>query len=220
MPLTAQNLIEAAYSRSTANDPGKLATDQELLARLTRVYAGLFALIARQRPDEFAADTDFTLAGGDSGFTLAADTVEIHRLQNADGDQVHLIPLAEINRTWHIAPSMYRQGARVRSRLLGGDPLAGDVITAWLLGPAASLTTLPTQIDATFPIRHIDVAINDLALYLDAKDEGRDPAQFNKLGADQSMKLQALAAEYDLEASATEFVHGGSTRVPSKEASK
>ena len=31
MSHTAQELIEGAYSRSTANDPGKLATDGELL---------------------------------------------------------------------------------------------------------------------------------------------------------------------------------------------
>lgn len=216
MTTTAQDIIEAGYSRSTANDPGKLATDAELLGRLGRTYQGLFGLAARQRPDEFATKQTIVLAGGDAHYNLPVDIIEVRRLRNSTPATVHLIPSAEIDRLWHVAPSMYRTGNTLYSRGKAGDPVAGDMLTAWLLLPGVSLTTLATVIDATFPTRHVEILINDLSLYLDAKDEDRDPAQFQKLAGDQAMKLAAFAQEFELDASALEFVHAPSTRVPAK----
>lgn len=216
MSTTAQQLIEAAYARSTANDPGKLATDDELLGRLARTYAGLFALAARQRPDEFATAQMITLSGGDAHYVLPGDLIEVRRLRNAAKATVHLIPASEIDRLWHVAPSMYRTGGTLYSRAKAGDPVAGDVITAWLLLAGVVITALSTALDATFPTRHTEILSNDLALYLDAKDEDRDPEQFRKLAADQSMKLAAFAQEFLLDASALEFVHAPVTRVPAK----
>jgi len=213
---TALQIIEAGYSRSTANDPGKLATDDELLGRLDRSYQGLFALAARQRPDEFATQASIVLVAPDSRYDLTPGTIEVRRLRSASLRTVHLIPAAEIDRLWHVAPCMYRTGNSLYSRGKAGDPVTGDTLTAWLLLPGTSLTTLATVLDATFPTRHVEILVNDLALYLDAKDEDRDPAQFQKLAGDQAMKLAAFAGEYDLDASALEFVHAPSTRVPAK----
>lgn len=211
---TAQQILEAAYSRSTGNDPGKLATDDELLARLRRIYSGLFALAARQRPDDYATKTAQTLIGGDAHFALAPDTIDVRRMQTATGAKVHLIPATELERTWHVPPSMYRTGNTVTSRGAAGDPIRGDVLTVWLLGPAAALAALTDALDAVFPIRHVDILINDIALYLDAKDEDRDPMQFQKLAADMNGKLGAFALEFGLEADALEFVHAPATRQP------
>lgn len=213
---TAQTILEAAYSRSTANDPGKLATDAELIGRLNRTYQGLYTLAARQRPDQFTSSGSSVVNGVDVGITIPTDTTEIRRLENVFGAQVHLIPAGERARLWHAAPSMYQVGNRVRSRMASGDPMVGDTIFTWLLLPAAALVVLASTIDVLFPTRHHETLINDLALYLDAKDEGRDPEQFRKLAADQAMKLAAFAQEYALDASALEFVHSTSTRVPAK----
>lgn len=218
MATTGQQLLEAGYARSTANDPGKLATDPELLGRLNRTYQSLFALAARQRPDEFATKQAIVLVGGDAHYNLAADYLEVRRLQNAAGAKVHLIPATEIERTWHVAPCMYQTGPVLYSRFKAGDPVAGDTLTAWFLLPGVTIAALGTTLDATFPTRHMEILSNDLALYLDAKDENRDPQQYQKLVADHAMKLAAFAQDFDLDASALEFVHAPAARVPAKDA--
>lgn len=210
---TAQQIVEAAYARSTANDPGKLATDAELLGRGNRTYQGLWSLASRQRPDEFAVVQTLTLSGSDAHVALPVDLVDVHRLRNASQATVHLIPAAELDRLWHIAPSMYRTSQTLYSRGKAGDPVAGDVLQAWVLLAGTTLSALASVIDPAFPTRHVELLINDLALYLDAKDEDRDPQQFRKLATDQAAKSAAFAAEYDLAASAMEFVHAPSTRV-------
>lgn len=215
MTTTAQALIEAAYSRSTANDAGKLASDAELLGRLNRVFQGLYALAARQRPDEFLAALVLTIGGSPAFAILPSDQIEIRRIQNASGAKVHLIPTREVDRSWHIAPSVYRVGLALTSRGRVGDPIPGDVLTLWVLDAPATLVTLATLIDLRFPTRHHEILANDLALYLATKDEGRDPAHYTQVANDQRQKLVAFATEYDLDASALEFVHGPATRVPS-----
>jgi hypothetical protein len=219
---TAEQLIEAGYARSTANDPGKLATDAELLDRLNRNYALVYALAARQRPDEFASVVTITLVGASASYALPVDLIELRRIQYpnplppyAGGATVHLIPAAEITRVYHTAPCMFRTGSTIYSRLAPGDPVGGDVLNAWMLLSGATLSTLASTIDAVFPMRHTLLLVNDLALYLDAKDEDRDPEQFRKLAADQGMRVAAFAAEYHLAASALEFLHGPAERVPS-----
>lgn len=212
----AQDVIEAAYAKSTANDPGKLATDSELLGRLNRSYQGLWALASRQRPDSFAVAQPITLTTAAAVYALPNDLVEVRRLRNANNATVHLIPAAEIDRLWHAAPCMYRTGGRLYSRGKAGDPVVNDVLTAWLLLSGTTLATLNTSFDLAYPTRHLEVLVNDLALYLDAKDDARNAAQFQKLAADQATKLAIFAADYELEASALEFLHGPAERVPSK----
>lgn len=210
---TAQVLIEAAYARSTANDPGKLATDAELLGRLNRTYQMVYGLAAKQRPDEFATLTTLTL-GVPPQVALPVDLIEVRRLLNALGAVVHLIPAAELTRLWNIPPCVYRLGSTLYSRGQAGDPITGDVLTAQLLLSGTTLSALSTSLDATYPTRHVELLSNDLALYLDLKDEGRDPSQFQKLAADQAVKLAAFAQDFDLDASVLEFAHSPVSRVP------
>src|SRR6185295_10391559 len=165
---------------------------------LDRVYQGLYAPAARQRPDEFASAALLTLNGTGASVVLAADLIEIRRLQTALGAKVHLIPGTEIDRTWHIAPSVYRTGNTLQSRGRAGDPVLNDVLTAWLLASGTPMSSLGATIDSVFPTRHHEILVNDLALYMDAKDEDRDPAQYQKLVRDQAMKLAQFAQEFDL----------------------
>lgn len=212
MSTSAQVIIEAGYARSTTNDPGKLAVDGELLGRLNRMYQSLWALAARQRPESFTSTTSLVLGGAPPSATLPTDIVELQYIRNALSAKVHLIPVRELDRTWHITPSVYQQGLSLISRGQVGDPVAGDVLSVWLIAAATTLAALATNLDALFPVRHHEILVNDIALYLDAKDEGRDANAFARLVNDQKMKLAAFAAEYNLNVSALEFVHGASER--------
>jgi hypothetical protein len=149
---TAQDFIEAALVRSSANDPGKLATDGELLNHCSRLVARLFALFARARPDKAQSTTTVALAGNPPSGALPQDLIDLRRVEKADGTKVHLIPATEKERTWHIAPSVYQVGNTLYSRNKAGDPIALDVLTLYVLDQPAALAGLASGIDVGSPL--------------------------------------------------------------------
>src|SRR3954468_23955036 len=78
---TAQQLIEAGYSRSTANDAGKLASDGELLLHLNRKYQSLYAIMALEGGDNALTRTTIALAGAPPAAALPADVIDIKRVE-------------------------------------------------------------------------------------------------------------------------------------------
>jgi hypothetical protein len=211
---TAQDFIEAALVRSSANDPGKLATDGELLNHCSRLVARLFSLFARARPDKAQSTTALVLAGNPASLALPQDLIDLRRVEKADGTKVHLIPATEKERTWHIAPSVYQVGNTLYSRAKAGDPVATDVLTLYVLDQPVALATLASVIDARFPVRHHQLVIDLLALYLDTKDVGRDASAHEKLKVELAEAKQAFALEYNLGPSALEWIHEGAGRTP------
>lgn len=216
---SAQDFIEAALVRSSANDPGKLATDGELLNHCSRILARLFALFARARPDKAQSITTAALAGNPPTTALPQDLIDLRRVEKADGTKVHLIPATEKDRTWHIAPSVYQVGNTLCSRAKTGDPVAADVLTLFVLDQPAALTTLASLIDVRFPVRHHQFVIDLLALYLDTKDVGRDAAAHQKLTEEIALAKEAFAIEFNLGPSALEWIHEGAGRSPTTVAS-
>lgn len=210
---TASDWIEAAYNRSAANDPGKLALDAELLLHLNRVYQRFYALFAKARPDEAASQVSWLLAGNPATYAIPADTIALQQLYLA-GAQVHLIPAHERARLWHMAPSMYRVGNTITSRALGGDPVAANTLTVVLLDAPATLAALGTVVDVRFPTRHHQLCIDSLALYLDTKDAGRDAEDHTKIVAEYQTALSIFAAEYALPPDALTWAHGPIERSP------
>lgn len=187
---TAQQLIEAGYASSTANDAGRLATDTEMLGRLNRTYQGYYALWTEAAADGGLSLQSFTFGGAPPSVTLPTDVIDVDRLE-INGDKANLIPVAERERTWHLAPAMYRQGLSLVSRGQAGDPIAGTVLSAWIDDAPAALSALSSVIDPRFPVRFHTLLVLDLALYLDSKDEGRDAQQHAKLDA-QFAREEAL----------------------------
>lgn len=195
---TAQEWIEAAYARSTANDPGKLAVDAELLGHLDRFYQRIYPLFAKARPDEAGTRGTWVMSGTPAAFTIPVETFAITSLHLASGGQVHLIPVHEKERRWHIAPAVMRVGAQLVSRAMTGDPVNGTSLSVVYLDPPAPLVALNATVDTRFPTRHHQLCVDALALYLDTKDAGRDPAGHQKLMASYQGGVAAFAAEYDL----------------------
>lgn len=208
----AADWISAAYNRSSANDPGKLAQDPELLAHLNRVFQRLWALWARARPDEAGSLATLTWGGGPASVTLPTDTVDVGLLLNGAGGKVHLIPANEVLRMWHLPPSVYRLGTKLVSRAFAGDPIAGDTLALVLLDAPAPLLLTSTVIDARYPTRHHQLVIDCLALYLSIKDAGREEGDRAALLVDLKLASVAFAAEYHLAPGAVEWVHGDAMR--------
>lgn len=218
---TAQQIVESGIARATTNDAGKLSNDGELLGRLGRVFPGLYTLAARQRPEEFTATSNLTLAGNPATATLASgtlvltDVIEIRLVRGvsgtvAAGTKIHIVPETEAYRTFQISPTVFRRGLSIFSRAQAGDPVATDVIQLLVLDSPAVLTALTTVLDGRYPLRHMEMLTNDIALYLSAKDAGRNAAQFQELQADQKMRIAIFAQEYSLKASAIEQIFSDS----------
>jgi hypothetical protein len=184
---TAQQLIEAAYARSTANDAGKLAGDGELLGHLNRKYQALYAIYASLSGDNAITKTAIVFAGGPpAAAPLPTDIIDIVRVEKADGSRAYLIPASEKDRSWHLAPAMFRQGNSLVSRNQAGDPIAADSYNLFHIDSPATLAALATAIDARFPVRFEDLLVLDLAVYLSVKDEGRNADRIRSVEAGAS----------------------------------
>lgn len=207
MTTSVQIIVEAAYNRSAANDPGKLAQDPELILHLNRVYQRTWALVARSRPDEFASTTSLLLAGVPGQAALPADLIAILGVLNAAGGPVWIIPATERFRSWHVAPAMYRIGVSLISRNKAGDPLAGDTLTATMLDAPPPLTVLASLLDVRFPIRHVQLLVDYLACYLSTKDTGRSAEDHGKLVAELRADGAAFAAEFELAPADIQWIH-------------
>lgn len=176
-----QDIVEASYASSTASDAGKLATDLELVNHLNRTFQLRFAVWSQIVGGAASGvPLSLTFSGSPATASLPTDIIDIDRLEIA-GLKVRMLPVEEKDRSWHLAPGVYRQGLTLVSRGNSGDPIAGTVMTAWIDDAPATLTSLASVIDIRFPVRFHKLLILDLALYLDTKDEGRDPTGHQKL---------------------------------------
>lgn len=212
MPASAQQLIEAAYSRSTANDPGKLATDGELLGVANRIYQLLYALKAVSAPEQHTTSGNIVLAS--SIGAIPVDTIDIRLVEGVSGvvsagTKINVIPVEEKHRTWHLAPRMYRQGNSLISLAGSGDPGAADTVKLFYIDAPATLSALSTTLDVRYPVRFEELIIVELAMYLSTKDANRDAAEFGKLSSYRNMQLEAFFRLCGLSMTALQTPHGG-----------
>ncbi len=207
MATNAQVLIEAAYARSTANDPGKLATDTELLGVADRVYQVLFALAAAVNPDAYITRTECALSS--SVGPLPTDVIDLRRAQSSGGQRVNIIPIEEIDRSWHLPPAVFREGSNLVSRGNVGDPGPSDVLTIWVLAAPVNLVALTTPLDVRFPVRNHEIIINYLARYLAIKDVSRSPSEFTALSSEAQGLMAVFLQLSGLTTTALQSPHAG-----------
>jgi hypothetical protein len=189
---TAQQLIESAYSRSTGNDPGKLAGDLELVAYLNRRYQLRFALLAAASGDNMLAKAALVMAGAPALAALPADLIDVVRAENSGGGKVRIVPADEKDRSWHIAPAVFRQGMSLVSLMRSGDPGVGYALTLFYLDAPTALTVLASALDSRYPARFEGLLITDLSLYLSSKDEGRDEGEYKELLGEAAAEEKAF----------------------------
>lgn len=204
---TAQEWIEAAYNRSTANDAGKIAEDAELIVHLNRIYQRFYALYARARPGLVTTKMSLTLIGNPAMAAMSPVPIDLRFIFNESEKQVNLIDNTERERTHHLYPCVYREGAYLISRNHDGDPVNCDILELTVLDTPVTLSVLASVVDPRFPVRHHQLVIDSLALYLATKDEGRDPAEYDKLSKEFLGALAAFAAEYEIPPEGVQFAH-------------
>lgn len=211
MSTTVQQIIESAIARSTANDAGKLTVDGELIPHLNRKYQSIFARMGMQGGDNFIAKTSLTFAGSPPSVALPTDIADIVRFETATGARTYLVPVRDKDRTWVIAPAVYRQGNTVVSRGLTGDPIATDTWTLFYKDAPTTLSALASTLDARFPVRFENALVVDLALYMSIKDENRDPNRIAALQREldtENMLIDVLLGVSDTAQSTPHSIQG------------
>ncbi|MDB4876465.1 MAG: hypothetical protein JWM41_2911 [Gemmatimonadetes bacterium] len=199
MATTLQQIIESGIARSTANDPGKLTVDGELIPLVNRKYQSIFARMSLQGGDNLLAKTTLTFASSPPFVTLPTDIVDIIRFELAGGGRTYLVPVRDKDRTWVLAPAVYRQGNTIVSLARAGDPAAGDVWTLFYKDAPATLSALASTLDTRYPVRYENALVVEVALYMAVKDENRSPE-----------RIVALQRELDTENKMIDLLIGGS----------
>lgn len=234
MTTTARTLIDAAYSRSAANDPNKLATDTELIAVIDRRLKQIYSFAARQNPFYFGQSTSVT---GDATKWVRPTAAELVFKVEADGPagtgvdrkittvglEVSLVPFED--REAEMAPRIYPLGRAYYSvGIAATDPSAsinGDKLKIFYsrrhadLNPALPATDAANTLEADWPEQFSDLIVIHLSKYLNIKDIARSPAEFQALDAEEKGLFGVFAQHLEHENYATKSRWGQTSRVVS-----
>jgi hypothetical protein len=172
MPTTVDELIEAAYAKSTKNKAGTIATDAvELLGVANRALRKYFSRIARANPVLIGDIETVSFAAG--GWARPADKQSILRLEiNGTGEEVHVVPFDDRQAEEEL-PSVYRLGRTYYSAGNANDPTSGD-IDFWCAAFPSQASATTQTIDSLWPEEFNECLIHEVAIYLATKDGRAD----------------------------------------------
>jgi len=186
MATNCRDLIEAAYSRSTFNDPEKLATRSELIGVIDRRMKQLYSVIARENPTYFGTVDEIDSTNGTWPRPSSPPAELVHRVEKSDGQQVHITSFED--RTGEQPPAIYQYGQVYRTVGRTNDPINNDSLTFYYskrhpdLDPEKPWDDQDNTLDPMWPEQFNDLVVLHVARYLATKD-GR------------SEEIQVLAAE-------------------------
>lgn len=177
MATPVQFFIDAGYARSTANDPNLLALPGEIVAQVNLVVQELYVRAKEINPLYFLDSEDVDPDGaGWARPTLALNVLAVERV--ADEVPVHVVPFNDRFEA-ALPPRIYRVGAtayRSVGEALDPDPAvppAGDTLRVWYATAHPALTAPASVLDASWPERHNDLIVLEVAKYLALKDKAR-----------------------------------------------
>lgn len=188
-----RDIIDAAYSRSTFNDPDKLATDAELVGVIDRRFKQLYSKAARFNPVYFGKST--TVAAGGANWPWPADAELIFKVESL-GELVRVVPIEDLNAD--IKPSVYQMGrAYLTTDTTELNPATASLTLLYSRRPADLDTTLAPEhatntLDSTWPEQFNDLIVLHLAKYLSVKDS-RDGGEIQALDAEEQSLMGDFA---------------------------
>jgi hypothetical protein len=177
MATTAKQIIEAAYARSTFNDPDKLATNSELIAVIDRRLKQLYSVASRANPAYFGTSANAT--GVASAYTRPTDAELVMRVEGvsgvvASGTEISIVPFEDRNA--EMAPVVYLFGSSYISPGGAGNPAATDTIKFYYskrhpnLDPTLASDHATNTLDTSWPEQFNDLLVLHVAKYLATKD--------------------------------------------------
>lgn len=175
--MTVKALIEAAYARSTFNDPDKLATDKELAAVVNRRLMELFSIGASQNPFYFGKKSGaVAYDAGVTGWPRPVDAEMVIQVTGSTVGKVSVVPFED--QEANLAPRLYAFGQVYFS--VGADVPTTDTLTFHYSKRPAEITAATDPVDTMWPEQFNDLIVLDVAQYLAIKDQRPDEAALLK----------------------------------------
>lgn len=191
---TYNQIVAAAYGRSSKNIPGKIATEPvELLTLIYRSLAGLYSFAANINPQFFGASAQVVFAAG--GWARPAGAESVWRIETLAGLEVVTVPIddkqAELGK-----PALYRLGQKYLGAGNPLDPTVADLVFFFSKSPAVP-ALLADVIDETWPETYNPLLIDETALWLAIKDGRGDEVPEVKESRDSWLKLFAEFLDHE-----------------------
>ena len=185
---TVQDILNAAYSRSTQNNPGTIATEStELLAVVQRAIDGCYAFAARINPTFFGDTLAVTPPGASTPWARPEAAEAIFRIEDdADDSEVVVVPYDDRTAESGLA-AVYEWGQAFYEAGNAGDPdPATDTLNFFFAKRPDTLTVVGDTLDSMWREQFNELLVVEVAIYLATKD-----------GAAQSRQneLQVMVAE-------------------------
>lgn len=193
MATTYNQILGAAYGRSSKNIPGKIATDAtELLTLIWRSLAGLYSAAADINPLFFGTSAQVVYA---AGWPRPANAENVWRIETLGGTEVVTVPIddkkAELGK-----PALYRLGQKYFSAGNPLDPGAVDLIFFYSKQPTVP-AALTDTIDVSWPETYNPLLINETALWLAIKDGRAGEVSDVKDDRDSWLKLFSAFLDHE-----------------------
>lgn len=191
---TVQEILTAAYARSTKNRPGTIATEAtELLKLVGRALRGLFAVGAVVNPEFFGKSVAVPFAA--PGWKRPEDAESVFYIENPAGAEVIVVPFRD-RKADEGKPALYRFAQVFRSAGNALDPVAGD-LTFYYSKRADLPAALNTVLDALWVECYNDLLIDEVAVYLALKDGRLDEVQELKSERDAGLSQFASFLQHE-----------------------
>lgn len=192
---TPQEILTAAYAKSTKNQPGKIAAEAtELLEVVNRVIRTFFQIGARVNPTFFGDQDDITYSA--PGWARPALAESIFRIEDAGGVEVVVVPFDDRQAETGV-PRVYRMGQVYRTVAGAGDPPASGDLTFFFSRRPADAASLGATIDAGFPEAYIELAHLEVAAYLANKDQRQEELAYLVAERDRWLLLFLAFLEHE-----------------------
>lgn len=187
---TVQEILTAAYAKSTKNKPGTIATEStELLQVVIRSMRGFYAAAARVNPTFFAGVVEVTAnaeSGGPSGvgWERPQEAESIFRIERTRGtiggagqpnDEIALVPFDDRGAEAGM-PSVFRMGQAFFSAGNTPDPTGGEIRFLFSRRPL-DVVTLGDTLDPQWTEQFNELLVLNVAKYLSLKDGRADEAK-------------------------------------------
>ena len=170
---TPKDLLEWAYSKSTKNNPGQLATEAtELFELAIRVIRKFYAIAPRVNPTYFA--TSSIVAAPGAGLPWARPEGAEAVFYVTDGAGAEIISVPYNDRTCEPSKAaVYRMGKAYYSAGNTNDPApATDALTFWYSKRPTDPADVNSVIDLTWEETYNELLVLELAGELAKKDAG------------------------------------------------
>jgi hypothetical protein len=191
---TPQDILNAAYAKSTKNQPGSISTEStELLQVVIRALRGLYSFAARVNPMCFAAMS--TAVWDTDGWPWPEGAESLFKIENnANGSLIVVVPFddtgAEAGK-----PAVFNLGNKFYPAGNANDPDNAVTLAYRYSKRPDSPADLNTALDGTWLEQFNELLSLEVAMYLALKD-GR-MTEFGALKVDRELEANQFAAHLE-----------------------